>query len=229
MKLSFMHFITNTISDLSEYVGLEHKYNMLDLRKRVNILVIDDNDFFELDFLRHNGYQITHKKDIDSIKDVEPYEIIMCDIGGVGKKLGYELEGATIIKEIKASYPIKQIIAYSSNTYNADYNKYFSIADDVVTKDISIDDWMSILDNNIRISINPIFVWEKIRSYYLEHNVSTLTIAKIEDKYVKAIKKKDYSILIGSINENEFDVKSILVDFTTSLCAKLILGKFGGI
>lgn len=63
----------------------------------------------------------------------------------------------------------------------------------------------------------------------MEHNVSTLTIAKIEDKYVKAIKKKNYSILTGSIKENEFDVKSILMEFTTSLCAKLILGKFGGV
>ena len=74
--------------------------SIAELRKYVHMLVIDDNDFMPESFLKANGYQINHKTDIDTIKDVEPYDIILCDISGVGKKLGFSKEGAFIIREI---------------------------------------------------------------------------------------------------------------------------------
>lgn len=105
----------NKISDLSENVVLKLPNSIAELRKHVNMLVIDDNDFGPEQYLKLNGYQIHHKQDIESIKDVEPYDIILCDISGVGKKLGYEKEGAFIIREIHANYPNKRIIAYTQN------------------------------------------------------------------------------------------------------------------
>lgn len=75
----------NTIADLSEMTIIKQSHSMVELRKNINILIIDDNSFYAEDFLKANGYQITHKNDIDNIRDVEPYEIIMCDIAGVGK------------------------------------------------------------------------------------------------------------------------------------------------
>ena len=82
-----MVFIKNKISDLSEDATLKLTINISELRKYVSILIIDDNNFSPEKFLIANGYQVQHKTDIETIKDVEPYDIILCDIAGVGKNL----------------------------------------------------------------------------------------------------------------------------------------------
>lgn len=228
MRIPNIVIIMNKITDLSESAALKSSNSINELRKHVNILVIDDNDFIPEEYLKVNGYQIQHKHDIDTIRDVEPYDIVMCDISGVGKKLGYEKEGAFIIREIHANYPNKRIIAYSSNTYNANYNQFFSMADFVAPKDISIDSWIDILDNQVKKSIDPLYQWKKIRTYLLDNEISTLTIAKIEDKYVSAVNKKDFRSLKAYVEGKDSKIGSIISDFSSSLCAKIILGAIGG-
>lgn len=229
MRIPHIYIIMNKISDLSENTALKLPNSITELRKHVNMLVIDDNDFVPEKFLMANGYQINHKADIETIKDVEPYDIILCDISGVGKKLGYTKEGAFIIREIHANYPNKRIIAYTSNTYNADYNQFFSMADFVASKDLGIDNWIDVLDDQVRKSIDPIAQWKKIRSYMMENEVSTVTIARIEDKYVEAVNSKNFEKLRGFVEGKDSKLNSIITDFLSSLCAKLILGSVGGI
>ena len=229
MKLPHICIIMNKISDLSENSALKLPNGIAELRKHVNMLVIDDNPFMPENFLQANGYQMQHKTDIDSIKDVEPYDIILCDISGVGKKLGFVKEGAFIIREIHANYPNKRIIAYTSNTYDADYNQFFSMADFVAPKDLGIDDWINVLDEQIKKSIDPVNQWKKIRNYLLENEVSTLTIAKIEDKFVEAVNSKNFDKLKIFVQGNDSKLNSIITDFMSSLCAKIILGMIGGI
>lgn len=229
MKIPSIVFVMNKITDLSEKSTLKSPNSINELRKYANILVIDDNEFVPERFLRANGYQMQHKIDIDTIKDVAPYDIIMCDISGVGKKLGFEREGAFIIREIHANYPNKRIIAYSSNTYDASYNQFFSMADFVAPKDLGIDDWIGVLDDQVKKSVDPVKQWEKIRDYLLENNVSTLTIAKIEDKYVSAVNKKSFDSLKAYVAGKDTKLGSIIMDFSSSLCAKIILGLIGGV
>ena len=228
MRLPSMCFIMNKISDLSENAELKMPNSIVELRKHVNMLVIDDNEFMPEAYLKANGYQIHHKTDIDTIKDVEPYDIILCDISGVGKKLGYAKEGAFIIREIHANYPNKRIIAYTSYTYDPAYNQFFSLADFVAPKDFGIDDWIDALDDQVKKSIDPVNQWKKIRDYLLENEVSTLTIAKIEDKFVAAVNKKDFGKLKSYVEGKDSKLNSIITDFLSSLCAKLILGMIGG-
>lgn len=229
MRIPHIYFIMNKISDLTDYAALNLPKSIAELRKHVNMLVIDDNDFAPEKFLRLNGYQIHHKTDIDNIKDVEPYDIILCDISGIGKKLGYAKEGAFIIREIHANYPNKRIIAYTSYTFDADYNKYFSIADFVAPKDFGTDDWIDVLDEQVRKAIDPVNQWKKIRKYLLENDVSTLMIARIEDKYVAAVNNKNFDKLKSFVDGNDSKLSSIITDFLSSLCAKLILGSIGGV
>lgn len=228
MKVPEICIIMNKISDLSENSALKLPNSIAELRKHVNMLVIDDNDFTPESFLKANGYQLHHKTDIDTIKDVEPYDIVLCDISGVGKKLGYAKEGAFIIREIHANYPNKRIVAYTSFTYNPDYNQFFSMADFVAPKDMGIDDWIDVLDEQVKKAIDPVNQWKKIRDYLLENDVSTLTIAKIEDKFVAAVEKRNFDKLKDFVAGKESKLNSIITDFLSSLCAKLILGMIGG-
>lgn len=156
MRFPHICIIMNKISDLSENAALRLPNSIAELRKHVSMLVIDDNEFAPESYLRANGYQIQHKQDIETIKDVEPYDIILCDISGVGKKLGYRKEGAFIIREIHANYPNKRIIAYTSYTYDPELNQFFSMADFVAPKDFVIDGWIDALDEQVRKSIDPV-------------------------------------------------------------------------
>lgn len=228
MRIPHILFIMNTISDLSDRSALKPP-NISELRKHVNMLIIDDNEFMPESYLTKNGYQVHRKPDIDTIKDVEPFDIVLCDISGVGKKLGYAKEGAFIIREIHENYPNKRIIAYTSYTYNTDYNQYLSLADFIAPKDMSIDDWMNLLDAQVKKSIDPVCQWEKIRQYLLENGISTLTLVRLEDKFVDAINKKKFDKLSEYVQRNDSKLSSIITDFLSSLCAKLILGKIGGL
>lgn len=229
--MGFPHIciIMNKISDLSEGAALKQPISNMEMRKNASILVIDDNDFSPETYLKKNGYQIHHKTDIETIKDVEPYDIILCDISGVGKKLGYTKEGAFIIREIHSNYPSKRIIAYTAYTYNPEYNQFFSMADFVAPKDFALDDWINVLDDQIKQAIDPVCQWKKIFNYLVECDISTLTITKIEDKYVSAIQKKNFDGLKKYIEGKDPKLSSFVSDFLSSLCAKLILSSLGGV
>lgn len=229
MKLPHIYIIMNKISDLSENAALKLPNGIAELRKHVSMLIIDDNEFAPEAYLKANGYQIQHKHDIETIKDVEPYDIILCDIAGVGKKLGYQKEGAFIIREIHANYPNKRIIAYTSYTYNPEFNQFFSMADFVAPKDFAIDGWIDALDEQVRKSIDPVNQWKKIRAYLIENDVSTLTIARIEDKYVTAVNCKNFDKLKSFVEGKDSKLASIISDLMSSLCAKIILGSIGGV
>jgi len=110
MKFPQISIVKYTLDDLKIIENTKEK-SVQDLRKVVDVLIIDDEEFPPTDFLRNNNFRLTQKKDIDNVKDVSEYPIIMCDIRGVGKKLSTDYEGAYLIKEIKQSYPAKRVIA----------------------------------------------------------------------------------------------------------------------
>ena len=81
----------------------------------------------------------------------------------------------------------------------------------------------------MRKAIDPVNQWKKIRKYLLDHEVSTLMIARIEHKYVAAVKNRNFDKLQAFIDGNDSKLSSIITDFLSSLCAKLILGTIGGV
>lgn len=172
-------FIKYKLSDLVEVTALQNM-TIAELRNKVEILVIDDQDFAAEEYLIKNGFRIVHKRDIDNIRDVSAYAVVLCDIRGVGKNLGSTKEGAFVIKEIKAHYPAKQVIAYTGSSYDPAYNEYMNLADAVISKGISIEDWTALVDEQIQKAVDPIYQWERLRKHLLECGVSTAYVAKLE-------------------------------------------------
>lgn len=224
MKFPSIYCFRYSLADLAEVNVLQQPNNMAELRRKIDILIIDDEDFLCEDYLKTNGFQISHKKDIQSIKDVEPYSIIMCDIRGVGKNLGSRKEGAFIIKEIKANYPNKQVIAYTGSSYDAGYNDYINLADKVMSKGTSVDDWILALDAQIENAVNPTYQWKKLRNYFFNKGVSTATVAKLEDKYVRAVKEKNFNKLVDLADKTGGEAQKVISEFVSSVCVKFILG-----
>ena len=196
-------------------------------RNEVPIIVIDDEQIPYLEDIRYHGFNITQFKDIEQIESVKGFEIVLCDIRGIGKKFKSKYEGAHIISEIKKIFPYKIVIAYTAYTFDPNYNKFFNIADNVFKKDIDRDEWIENLDKAIEMAINPITKWKKIRNFLQEQNVSSVDIIKLENEYVEMIQKKrkidsfPSRRIKKSLSDN---VQDVIKSFLGSLLLKLLLG-----
>lgn len=193
-------------------------------RRNTDVLIIDDEDFPAIESLKRQNFNITQKSDIDLLKDVEPYDIILCDVRGVGKNFGSEYGGAYISREIKKNYPEKTVIIYSAQDSSMNYQQFYEYADSRVPKGATIDEWISILDEHIDHAVDPIYQWQKMRNLLLNAGVSINEVANLESKYVKAVKSKNFSSF-KKLQENRNNIianiaKSILV----SLICRLLTG-----
>ncbi|GEM_PF-449124 len=181
------------------------KFEQKDLRRKVNILFIDDEALPIIDILKDEKFNISYKEDIKDINDLAAYNIICCDIRGIAKEKYPIFEGAYLIKEIKHMYPEKYVIAYTGSSYDPTYTKYLKIADDVIKKGTESEVWIDLLDLSIKRYYNPIEKWKKVRKDMLDENISTQFVADLEHEYVKAIKDKSYKSLEGLIEKKEED------------------------
>ena len=156
-------------------------------RPHVPIAVIDDERFEYFDILRGHGFNITVYKDVNDVKQLEAYAIILCDIKGVGKHFKSAHEGAHLIQEIRRYYPQKLLYAFTGQQFDASYNKYFAQCDHVIKKDINSDTWVDHLDDAIKCATDPISQWRKLRSYLLSRDVAPEQLMRLEDEYVTSV------------------------------------------
>jgi DNA-binding NtrC family response regulator len=195
-------------------------------RSSVSILCIDDQGLEYEEIIRNHGFNIRVLKDIEDIKAVTEYPVVICDIKGVGKSFGSKFEGGHIIEEIKNKYPEKVVIAYTGQQFDATYNKFFSLADFTLSKDIDSDTWVSTLDETIRKVVSPIEQWKRMRDFLLDKDVSLKTIFELEQQFINAVLTKDKSKFAkdSTIKGLEGDVRSVITSFVASILFKMVFG-----
>eukprot|EP01156_Anaeramoeba_ignava_P004941 Anaeramoba_ignava/a2393_9.p2 GENE.a2393_9~~a2393_9.p2 ORF type:complete len:218 (-),score=19.99 a2393_9:575-1228(-) len=211
------------------------KYSLNDLKKfksekikrnEFKILIIDDKDLNYGSELSDHQYYFNHVHDIDSINYVSEYQIIICDIKGVGKKFNSKFEGAHIINEIDRQYPNKIKIAYTGNEFDIRYNQFFELCDAKIHKDDDFDTWIDILDDAINKVADPIDQWKRVRERLLNNDVPIFDIFCIEQDYIKSIVKKSEKYLknSNSLNVLNDDLKQIVLSIFANGIFKLIVG-----
>lgn len=215
------------IQDLKLHSVISKDKGIKELRRSTEILFIDDEKLDIIKSLGNYKYNITHKEDIDSINDAYAYDIILCDVRGVGKKFSDEFEGAFLIREIKANYPNKIVIAYTGSTYDPSYNEYLKEADQIMTKGKRIDEWVETLDGVISKAVNPAYQWKKTRDKLLANDIRISMIATLENEYVKSIENSNFESfekLVKEVKEknNDNNLSSILDSLISSLIVKII-------
>ena len=99
------------------------------IRNRIPVAVIDDEAFAYEALLRDHSYNIKRFNDIEDVRSLKAFPIILCDIKGVGKFFKSKFEGGHLIKEIRSYYPYKVIYAYSGHQLDPSFNQYFQMAD----------------------------------------------------------------------------------------------------
>ena len=93
------------------------KNNISNIRKRIKILVVDDetDDIYQV--LKERQYEVYYKNDMNYAVEAEPFEIVVMDIKGVAKRLQSNMEGFALACEVKHKYPLKRVCCYSGSIH----------------------------------------------------------------------------------------------------------------
>ena len=162
--------------------------NPLDLRKKIPIVAIDDQVFLPEKNLKNSGFIIETLTDIQRITDIENYQIILCDVNGIGSSLSVDTQGAYVIEEIKSTYPDKIVIAYTAGSAASKLViRARSAADFYIKKDASVEDWRNLLDEVIKSLCNPIVTWKKTRIRLLDAGIELQELIKLEQALLQSL------------------------------------------
>ena len=174
-------------------------------KKEVRIAILDDMGF-DRERLNKLGFKdVRLFEKFEDLSDFEGYDIVLCDINGIGVDYDETYQGVSIAKMIKNTYPNKIVVVYSAAKHDAEINRYIKEADidDYINKNISKADLNDKLNEYIMKLNDPITIWERTRVKLYQHDFSPKKIALMEHYYVKSfLKNKDYSSKITSINNN---------------------------
>ena len=198
-----------------------------DRRGAVKIAVIDDHPFAAHANLASHNYNIVQFGDISNIDQVKEYDIILCDILGVGLFFNDSLQGASLIIEIKRHYPGKWVLAYTGATLSQTATREAkSAADELIKKDIEINEWIKCLDRYVNFVLNPHVIWTRIRDDLIKRGLSTKDLIIIEDAFTSSIlkNKPDSDYLYKSISRSNIpeDAKNIVNGLVSSAIFSLI-------
>ena len=166
-----------------------------ELRKRVKILVVDDNEeHFPYKHLQDNGYTIEwwNKVTSEKLQRMEngDFDIIILDIKGITDESISDSEGLGIIKRIKAVNPSQIVVAFSGHSYDLSKTEFWKIADDTLTKPVSIIKAKELIDGLINEKITLNNYWSAISAILSNQNFSKRKINRIERLVIDMLQKK---------------------------------------
>ncbi|MEZ8077937.1 hypothetical protein ACED27_23290 [Vibrio sp. FF112] len=190
-------------------------------RASIPIAVIDDLDVPYIEAVRNCGYKgITHYTDIDNFEMLSVYQVIICDIRGVGKKLSKN-EGAFIIQQLRKVYPDKYIIAMSSNLYHLPIQNYIGVADAKLKRDVSSDRVIREIEKGVAVMSSRKERWLRFRDYLLKtHQMDLYDVWQIEQEFIKSVLTHDRKGFEESdvLKKHGGDmVKGLLVNFISGI------------
>lgn len=211
------------------YAAFRATKKPIDIRGSIAIAIIDDEKFDARSNLESYGYRVHELQDLRSVREIEDFDIILCDLMGVGMSFDAAYGGASIIREIKANYPTKIVIAYSgarANTAEAQSAKQH--ADSFLRKDTDMSAWITELDAAIDGVLDPYVRWTTARQELIDRSVRLSYVVELEDAYVSSILKKDSNLSAFKSVAERADIggnaKGIIQGFIASAIYSVIFG-----
>lgn len=106
-----------------------------ELKKRLRIVVIDDEDSFPVKLFQEAGYSIDKWDSVENYSKLESgfYDIIVLDITGIAKHIS-ENDGLGVLEDLKRYNPTQIIIAFSQHSFDLSKAKFWQMADDHIAK-----------------------------------------------------------------------------------------------
>lgn len=163
---------------------LIEKNNISNIRKRIKILVVDDESEDIYQILKERQYDVYYKNDMNYAIEAEPFEIIVMDIRGIAKRLQSSMEGFSLACEVKHKYPLKRVCCYSGSIHSEISEQLAeNKIDAFFAKDMEMDKVCEKIDKLILNYVDYNQQWEIIRKQLVEYNTSEDDIQKIREAY----------------------------------------------
>lgn len=194
--------------------------DLQELKKRISIVIIDDEPFIKQETLRNHGFNIVHFEDIKTINQIIDYPIVICDIKGVGSHFDSKFEGAHLLSEIRKAYPDKFLITYSGKQYDVSYNEILQGVDAAATKDASTEYWVNLLEKGLKSVGDPKERWIRFRKSLVEKGIDAYVIFELEQSFIDSVKRKDSSIM-GKVRIPD-EIKELVKAFVSISLSQLI-------
>lgn len=112
-----MRLLGETKKKYINALELIERKKLSNIRKRIKILVVDDESDDIYNILKERQYDVYYKNDMNYAVEAEPFEIIVMDIKGVAKRLQSSMEGFSLACEVKHKYPLKRVCCYSGSIH----------------------------------------------------------------------------------------------------------------
>lgn len=181
---------------------LLEKNNLSNIRKRIKILVVDDDSDDIYNILKERQYDVYYKQDMNYAVEAEPFEIIVMDIKGVAKRLQSSMEGFSLACEVKCKYPLKRVCCYSGSIH-AEISEQLADKkiDAFFPKDMEMDKICEKIDRMILDYVDYRKQWEIIRSQLIDGNTSEDDIKIIQKAYNDGFENGNILLLSNTIIE----------------------------
>ena len=176
---------------------LLEKGNLSNIKKRIKILVVDDESDDIYNILKERQYDVYYKSDMNYAVEAEPFEIVVMDIKGVAKRLQSNMEGFSLACEVKHKYPLKRVCCYSGSIH-AEISR---TGDAFFPKDMEMDKVCEKIDSLILGYVDYKQQWEIIRKQLIDCSTSEEDIKVIQEAYEDGFKNGNISRLNNAIIE----------------------------
>lgn len=212
---------TLSVNDLRRV--LRERQSEIDEKKKCCRIMIIDDDIESEDYLLKESIRYLQRTlmmdvrtfpDIESFDDAKPFDIIVCDYEGVGRKIGLP-DGIDLVKRLKDLYNDKLFAIMSQETFyirKLKMDKDILIWDKTEMSDAFRNSTPGKLEERVMDLVNvfadPASRWESIRTRLLKRNMSIHDVARLESAYVQSIIYKDktyYDKAVGKLDSPSYD------------------------
>jgi DNA-binding response OmpR family regulator len=168
-------------------------HNFEEIKKRIKIVVIDDDEAsFPYQLLRSSGYTIEwwDKVDDRGLERLErnQFDIIILDLNDIATPSISSTDGIGILERLKEVNPTQIIVAFSGQEYDIEKTHFFVTADDTLSKPVDFVKAKNLIDRIIEQKITISYFWISINSYLVKEGIDRRKISKVEQEIVKALK-----------------------------------------
>lgn len=171
---------------------------LLSMRRKIRVAIIDDEEFPWKEALENRGCKVVYFPDYTKpisqvnqktkVHDLSSYDLIICDIHGIGKAVYPGKEGIGVIEEVRMKNPLHVIAAYTGNP-GVIYSKMKKqdTLDMVFSRDWDDNDFLLNFDELIKVFSFPRQRWDFIRRRLAHLGVGNNKIDEIRIAFVEQV------------------------------------------
>lgn len=201
---------------------IKQKTDLPSKRSQLKICVLD-NDGFNSEELRKIGYtNIAVRESFDSINDFKEFDLVLCDVDGIGTKYNPQKQGLAVAEEIvKSFFPMTQVVIYTGKELS-DYEYEEIEGVSVIRKNLSNAELVKEIDEICSIFWKPEAMWSFLEKYYRKEKLPNKEIALLEDLFVKSNLNQDKYYIQDQTNKINWQKYNDFVSTGLHLSVRLL-------